>query len=242
VIDLHCHILPGIDDGAGDLADSLAMARQAADDGIEVICATPHIRHDHDVRIGEIASRAADLSKELEQRKVPVTVLPGGEVAETAVQGLDDEELRRVALGEGSWILLEPAPGPLTGSLDRRVEELSARGHRCLIAHPERHLGPDLVDRLAGLVSRGALIQATAEFFVGRKTAPGMLLLAQRGFVHVLGSDAHSSRVGRPVRISPALDVLREVETVAPHLDWMLRGAPRAIVAGDELECPFQPA
>jgi protein-tyrosine phosphatase len=242
VIDLHCHILPGIDDGAGDLEDSLAMARQAADDGIEAICATPHIRHDHDVRIGEIASRAADLTRELELRGVPVAVLPGGEVAETAVEGLDEDELRRVALGDGRWILLEPAPGPLTASLDRRVEDLAARGHRCLIAHPERHLGTDLVERLAALVRLGALVQATAEFFVGRKTAPGMLLLAQRGLVHVLGSDSHSSRLGRPTRLSPALEVLRRVETVVPHLEWMMREAPLAIVAGEDLERPFEPA
>lgn len=242
MIDLHCHILPGIDDGAGDLDDSLAMARQAAEDGIEAICATPHIRHDHDVRIGEIATRAADLTREVELRGVPLAVLPGGEVAETVVEGLDEDELRRVALGDGRWILLEPAPGPLTASLDRRVEELAARGHRCLIAHPERHLGPDLVERLVALVRLGALVQATAEFFVGRKTAPGMLLLAQRGLVHVLGSDSHSSRVGRPARISPALEVLRQVETVAPHLEWMVREAPHAIVAGEDLERPFEPA
>jgi protein-tyrosine phosphatase len=242
VIDLHCHILPGIDDGAGDLADSVAMARQAADDGIQAICATPHIRHDHDVRIHEIARRAEGLTRELARHGVPVSVLPGGEVAETAVEGLDEDELRRVALGGGRWILLEPAPGPLTASLDRRVEQLAARGHRCLIAHPERHLSPDLVDRLTALVRLGALVQATAEFFVGRKTAPGMLLLAERGLVHVLGSDAHSSRVGRPARISPALEVLREVETVEPHLEWMVRAAPRAIVAGDEVDRPFEPA
>ena len=242
MIDLHCHILPGIDDGAGDLEDSLAMARQAAGDGIEAICATPHIRHDHDVRIGEIASRAADLTRELERRGGPVSVLPGGEVAETAVEGLDEDELRRVALGHGRWILLEPAPGPLTASLDRRVEALAARGHRCLIAHPERHLGADLVERLIALVRLGALVQATAEFFVGPKTAPGMLLLAQGGLVHVLGSDSHSSRVGRPARISAALEVLRRVETVAPHLEWMVREAPSAIVAGEDLERPFDPA
>jgi protein-tyrosine phosphatase len=242
VIDLHCHILPAIDDGAGDLADSVAMARQAADDGIQAICATPHIRHDHDVRIKEIASRAEGLTRELERHGVPVSVLPGGEVAETAVEGLDEDELQRVALGDGRWILLEPAPGPLTASLDRRVEQLAERGHHSLIAHPERHLSPDLVDRLTDLVRLGALIQATAEFFVGRKTAPGMLLLAERGLVHVLGSDAHSSRVGRPARISPALEVLREVEKVEPHLEWMVRGAPRAIVAGGEVERPFEPA
>jgi protein-tyrosine phosphatase len=241
VIDLHCHILPGIDDGAAELADSIAMARQAADDGIHTVCATPHIRHDHDVRIDEIEGRAADLASELERQGVPVSVLPGGEVAETVVEGLDDGELRHVALGEGWWILLEPAPGPLSDSLGRCVEQLAARGYRCLIAHPERHLAEDLEGRLARLVLQGALIQATAEFFVREETAPGMLALAERGLVHVLGSDAHSSRFGRPVRMSPALEVLGGVDLLRPHLDWIARDAPGAIVSGGDLEVPFEP-
>lgn len=57
MIDLHCYILPGLDDGAGDFDDSVAMARQATADGIEAVCATPLIRHDHDVRIEELAGR-----------------------------------------------------------------------------------------------------------------------------------------------------------------------------------------
>ena len=57
MIDLHCHILPGVDDGARDLDDAAAMAAQAQADGIATICATPHIRHDHDVRIAELADR-----------------------------------------------------------------------------------------------------------------------------------------------------------------------------------------
>jgi protein-tyrosine phosphatase len=242
VIDLHCHILPGIDDGASELEDSVAMARQAADDGIEAVCATPHIRHDHDVRIDEIAGRTVALSGELERQGIPVSVIAGGEVAETAVEGLTEEALHRVALGEGRWILLEPAPGPLSDGLERHVEQLVARGCHSLIAHPERHLGPDLVDRLAELVRRGALIQATAEFFVRPATAPGMLALAERGLVHVLGSDAHSSRIGRPVRISPALEALSGVERLRPHLEWSARDAPRAIIAGAELEAPFEPS
>ena len=88
---------------------------------------------------------------------------------------------------------------------------------------------------------QGALIQATAEFFVREETAPGMLALAERGLVHVLGSDAHSSRFGRPVRISPALEVLGGVDLLRPHLEWMAHDAPRTIIAGGELESPFEP-
>jgi protein-tyrosine phosphatase len=242
VIDLHCHILPGVDDGALDLDDSLGMARQAVNDGIEAVCATPHIRHDHDVRIGELAERVAAVAERLRAERLPVSVLQGGEVAETAVEGLSEEELGRVALGEGRWILLEPAPGPLTDSLARRVEHLAERGHRTLIAHPERHLSADMYERIAALVAAGALVQATADFFLRERFAAGMTALAAAGLVHVLGSDAHSSHGGRPLRMRAAFERLAAIDSVAPHVEWMRDVAPRAIVGGGELELPFGPA
>jgi len=241
LIDLHCHILPGVDDGALDLRDSVGMARQAAADGIEAICATPHIRHDHDVRIDEIGDRVEALNARLRAEGVPVTVLGGGEVAETAVEGLSDAELGRVTLGGGRWVLLEPAPGPLGESLARRVEHLADRGHRALIAHPERHVSADMYERLAELVVAGALVQATADFFLRERTAAGMTALAEAGLVHVLSSDAHSSHGGRPVHLSGGLKKLREVEGLAPHVGWIEGRAPRAIVEGEEIEVPFGP-
>ena len=242
MIDLHCHILPALDDGALDLRDSLAMGRQAVDDGIEAICATPHIRHDHDVRIEELAGRVRGLNARLEQELVAVRILQGGEVAETALEGLGEEELARVSLGAGNWILLEPAPGPLGDSLLRRVAHLRERGYRALVAHPERHLSADMFERMAALVAEGAVIQATADFFLRQPMAKGMTAMAERGLVHVLSSDAHSVLGGRPVRLSPALEKLREVELLAPHLEWIAEAAPRAIVNGDPLEAPFEPA
>jgi len=241
MIDLHCHILPGLDDGARDLEDSLAMARVAAADGIETVCATPHIRHDHDVRIHEIADRVQALNQRLRLEDVPVTVLQGGEVAETVVEDLSADELARVALGSGRWVLLEPAPGPLGDSLARRVEHLAARGHRALIAHPERHLSADMFERLAALVVAGALVQATADFFLREEMADGMLTMAELGLVHVLSSDAHTSLAGRPLRLGPAVERLGAVEALEPHLEWMVETAPRAIVAGEPLELPFGP-
>lgn len=86
MIDLHCHILPELDDGSQSIGDSVAMARQAHEDGIEAVCATPHIRHDHDVHIPEIATRVARLQSTLDAEGIPVRVLPGGELAETAAR------------------------------------------------------------------------------------------------------------------------------------------------------------
>ena len=239
MIDLHCHILPGVDDGPTDVEDSAGMARQAAADGIELICATPHIRHDHDVRIGELPRRVAELNGTLRSKGIPVRVEAAGEVAETAIGGLGDEELAAVALG-GRWILLEPAPGPLSDSLADAVGELARRGFRSLIAHPERHPGPDLAERLARLVEEGALVQMTAALIAAGPAAEAMLDLASKGLVHVLGSDAHSSLAGRPVALSAGLERLwEEVEELRPHLDWIAREAPAAIVGGHPLEPPY---
>jgi protein-tyrosine phosphatase len=242
VVDLHCHILPGVDDGALDMRDSVAMGRQAANDGIERVCATPHIRHDHDVRIAELAERVEALNAALRDEGVGVEVLRGGEVAETAVEGLGDEELELVALGGGRWILLEPAPGPLTNVLLARVARLAERGYRTLIAHPERHLSADMYERIAGLIAAGALVQATADFFLRERFAAGMRALAEAGLVHVLSSDAHSSHGGRPLHMKEAFETLAGFDSVAPHLEWMRDVAPRAIVEGEDLELPFGPS
>jgi len=239
VIDLHCHILPGIDDGAADLEDALDMARQGRRDGVEVICATPHIRHDHDVQIAGLAERVADLNSELGGHGIDVRVSAGGELAETAVDGLDPGELREISLNRaGRWVLLEPAPGPIGDSLGMAVEKLRDRGLRSLIAHPERHAGPDFHERLAALVSDGALIQVTAAHLED-DAAPALLELAQAGLVHVLGSDAHSARAGRPVSLSGALAALGTVPALEGHLGWIAEEAPAAILRGEDVEPPF---
>ncbi len=239
LVDLHCHLLPGVDDGALDVDDSAAMAVRAVREGISVVCATPHIRHDHDVRIGELAGRVAALADELARREIPLRVLGGGEIAEMIVADLGEAELRAVALAGGPWILLEPGPGPLSDRLEAAVEGLARRGFQSLIAHPERHLAEDIFERLAGLVERGALVQATAAALERGPAVEGMLALASRGLVHVLATDAHSSHGGRPMRIAGGLDALRDVERVAPHLDWIAHTAPEAIVAGRVPRPPY---
>jgi protein-tyrosine phosphatase len=239
VIDLHCHILPALDDGALSMQDSIAMARQAQSDGIEVVCATPHIRHDHDVRIAEIATRVAELQAQLDQERMGVQILPGGEVAQTAARTLTAQELHSVSLGEaGGWILLEPSPGPLGDELVHVVAHLAQHGACTVIAHPERHAGVDLEQRLQRLVELGCLIQWTADFV--RHAAPGDLVLryARDGLVHLLASDAHSSLAGRRVELSAAFKRLAEV-CPSSWVSWMAYEAPRAIVAGEPLSVPW---
>jgi len=205
VIDLHCHILPGVDDGARDLADSLAMARHAAADGVRVVCATPHVRHDHATPIRELAERVAALNAEIARAGIDLEVRTGGEVAEEALDRLDDDELRAVSLGGGGgWVLLEPAKGPIGDRFLAAVRELRARGLRTVIAHPERRPASDLGERLAEATAAGALTQLTAA--VLRYPGAGTVLrsFTARGLIHVLASDSHSSRSGRALDPRPA--------------------------------------
>jgi protein-tyrosine phosphatase len=239
-VDLHCHLLPGLDDGARDLDDAVGMAQQAEADGIAAVCATPHIRHDHVVVISELPERRDELSAAVRSAGCRTRILPGGEVAVAALDDLGDDDLKAVALGgSGRWILLEPSPGPIDSQLEAAVILLHIRGFRALVAHPERHLAPDLAGRLAELVELGALVQVTGAALTDETTRPGMLDLARAGIVHVLGSDAHSSRFGRRVELSRALETLRLVEPVSRHLAWVAYSAPQAIVKGRELSSPF---
>lgn len=238
MIDLHCHILPGLDDGARDLDDSAAMALQALADGVETVCATPHIRHDHAVEIASLPARVADLQAELERRRIGVRVVVGGEVAQTEVDALSDDDLRVVSLGgAGGWILLEPAPGPLDTRLELSVERLKARGLQAVVAHPERHADADLELRLRTLAEQGCLIQWTAAFVADPAMRESVARWARMGIVHLLGSDAHSSRFGRPLALADGFARLRETLPAAT-VEWMAREAPAAILRGQPVEPP----
>jgi tyrosine-protein phosphatase YwqE len=189
------------------------MARQAESDGIEIVCATPHIRPDHDVRVEELEARVEAVNEALEREGVSTRVRLGGEVAELQVERLDDEFLRCVSLGRGGrWLLIEPRPGPLADSLLETVGGLVERGFQSVVAHPERHASGDFVERLAALTERGALIQATAALVADGPASPTLLDVAGRGLLHLLGSDAHSSHGGRPVQLSTGHARLAEVE------------------------------
>lgn len=205
-----------------------------------MICATPHVWADHAVLIDELPSRVGALNAVLVARGIPVQVVTGRELAAPRAAGLSDDELRAISLGgSGRWLLIEPGAGPIDGALDDAVDALHARGMRCVIAHPERHAGADATERLAGLVARGALVQVAAALLVGHDAAPTILDWAGRGLVHLVASDAHSARAGRPAAVSAGLEALLSVPRLAPHLDWIARTAPHAVLAGRSVTSPF---
>lgn len=196
MIDLHTHVLPGLDDGARDIDDSVSMAIRAAEDGVHTLVATPHIRDDYAVHIHELRDRTDQLSDELSRRNVPVRVLPGGEVAMSMAGELSDAQLRAVSLGGSSrYVLLETPYGPLPPQFEEVIFSLALRGVVCVIAHPERSkdIRADL-GRLTELVRRGSLLQLTAGSVTGqsgREAERFALRLVRMQLVHCLASDSH---------------------------------------------------
>jgi protein-tyrosine phosphatase len=237
VIDLHTHVLPGIDDGPDDLAGSVAVAEVAAHGGIRTLVATPHLRADHPgVRPAELAGRARELSEHLRSRGLPVEVLPGAEVDLETAMGLADAELALATLaGNGRDLLLETPYAPLADDFEQRVMALAGRGFRLTLAHPERNptvgANPEVI---GALVARGVLVQLTGRSLGGRRSSTARTLLEQ-GWAHVLASDAHAID-RRPPDLGSAL---RHAVEALPHaraeLEWMVTEAPRAILDGRPL-------
>ena len=242
MIDLHHHLLPGLDDGPATLAESISAAEAAAADGARVIAATPHLRDDHPgVRPQELASRCGDLKAHLAERGIPVDVLSGGEVDLAWAQEATDEDLRLVSYGQrGTDLLLETPYGPLPSTFEALLFGIQVRGYRILLAHPERNpTFRDDPDRLAALVARDVLVQVTAGALAGaRRNSPSRRLtlwLIERGLCHVIASDSH----GPSNRRAPLSKAVAEAErTVGEAARQMVTAAPEAILTGEPVPAP----
>jgi protein-tyrosine phosphatase len=237
LIDLHSHVLPGLDDGADDLDGALAICRAAAEDGIEVLAATPHVRaHDYpttadqmDAALAELRAAAGDV----------VRLVPGGEL-DVAELRRPVEELQRFALaGNPKYLLVEtPYIGwPL--DLADRLFELRASGITPVLAHPERNA--DVQARpglLEPLVATGTLVQVTAASVdgrLGRRTSSCAHVLLERGWAHLLASDAHAPTV-RAIGMRAAANAIGD-DALAR---WLTEDVPRAIVENERV--PERPA
>jgi protein-tyrosine phosphatase len=244
VIDLHCHVLPAIDDGPRDLAGSLALARAAVAGGTSTIVATPHVSWGYpEVSADVVAHRVDEVNAALRREGIDLEVRPGAEVALTRGIELPDEELARVHLGGGPWLLLE-APLEQVGSatFEAAALQLAGRGHRIVVAHPERSpLFQRDPDALGRLVAAGMLGQLTASSLTGRfgrlvrDTAWAMLA---RGHAHNVATDAHSADGQRSPGLGEELAAAGIGEAWADHLG---RAVPLAIVTGTPVPPPPGP-
>ena len=171
MIDLHCHILPGIDDGAQTVTDSLAMAKQAVSEGIHTIVATPH--HQNGKYVNEhdsIIYQVGQLNDELKQNEIPLKILPGQEVRLYGDLLEDYEAGKIVTLNEtNKYILIEFPSNHVPRYAEQLLYELRVKGMIPIIVHPERNA--ELIerpDKLYDLVSKGALTQVTAGSLLGK--------------------------------------------------------------------------
>ena len=234
MIDLHSHIIPGIDDGPADLAGSLTMAEVAVAAGIETMVATPHIREDYpDVRPAELVGLVAELEAALGASGIPLRVVPGGELAISRAVDMSDADLREVTLGgNGTDLLVETPHGALPSLLEDVIGDLIRRGFRVTLAHPELSKGFQRdPDRLADLVGRGVLVQITASSLdAGRLSRKGQFTrrALRDGLVHVVASDSHAAS-WRPPDLSPALALGDN------HARLLCEEIPAAILAGQNL-------
>jgi protein-tyrosine phosphatase len=240
VIDLHSHILPGIDDGPETLEGSLELARAALADGIETIAATPHVRDDYPTTPEVMERAVAGLRVALTHAGLPLDVRTGGEIAIERIDGMSHEDLRRFGLGGNPrYLLLEFPYGGWPLVLADIVFSLRVTGITPVIGHPERNAEVQAdPDRLGPLVDQGALVQLTAASLVGRvgrgaqRAAVGLL---DRELVHLLASDAHAPGV-RKVGLSDAREAVGEPQLAR----WLVDEVPRAIV--EDTRLPTRPA
>jgi protein-tyrosine phosphatase len=203
MIDIHCHILPGLDDGAGDLAETLEMCRIALEAGITGIFATPHLFNgmfntDRD----SIETVYNEVAKALDDAGIPLNLYLGSDVH--LVPDIVDRLKRQegLTLNQGRYFLLEPPARVLPPKLSDTVFDLCSGGFVPIITHPERNEGfLQNEGRLLELLSQGALCQITAmsvtgEF--GKACERFCRSLIEARAVHFIASDAHSGGWRRP--------------------------------------------
>lgn len=235
MIDLHCHQLPGIDDGPEDQAAALALARAQVAAGIDTVVCTPHVSHSYPRTTSTvIAERVAALQDVLAAEQIPLRLLTGGEVALARALELEDDELASLRLGRSPWLLLEAPLATDVPRLGSLIRGLQSRGHKLLLAHPERcmafHQHPAL---LGELVEGGARAQITARSLTGdygrtvEKLARGMV---NDGLVHVIASDAHND-----ARRPPGLAGPLEEAGLGYLTPWATREVPQAMLDGADL-------
>jgi protein-tyrosine phosphatase len=239
VIDLHAHVLPGIDDGPRSLEEALGVVADAISEGVRTMAATPHLRADHpSVRPQELAARTASLRGSLAERGCELELVVAAEVDLSWARRADTQQLVHASFDQrGRDLLVETPYGELPAAFEDLLFHLTAQGFRLLLAHPER--SPTLQrnpSRLRALVERGTLLQITASALTGSPRRSASCRTAQalvrEGVAHVIASDRHGSHVDR-VGLARAVEAASAL--AGARAEWMVTEAPAAILAGQPL-------
>jgi protein-tyrosine phosphatase len=220
LVDLHCHLLAGMDDGPRTPEDALAMCRIAYTEGIRMACATAHQNETwSEVTPDGIRSAAQQLADRLREANLPLTVFPCAEVMVSPDLESSWRERRILSVADrGQYLLLE-MPHGLCVDLRATARRLVKAGARPILAHPERcaELLED-AGRIEGLLEAGCLVQVSTRSITepaNRGHERELKSWFQRGIVHFLGSDGHSPRRRAPVMAEAYHRVVRWIGPAA---------------------------
>jgi protein-tyrosine phosphatase len=211
-IEIHFHLLPGVDDGPPELLDSLELARAAVADGTRTIVATPHVHPRHITDVREIAPGVQKLRDALARERIGVEVLAGGELAQSMVGRLGQTELEAIAQGPPGrrWILLEPRFTGMDERYTAAADHLRERGFAVVVAHPERaRPGAATSAAIEHEIAAGSVLQLTSWSLTGEygKDVRAVAWHLLRRAPHVvIASDAHS--LERPPSLRAAIAAL----------------------------------
>ncbi|WP_077307301.1 tyrosine-protein phosphatase [Terribacillus halophilus] len=236
MIDIHCHILPGVDDGARNLEDSIEMAKAAVAQGIHTIVATPHHRNNQfdNLRVN-ILEHVDKLNAILQEKNIPVNILPGQEtrIYGDLSGGLETREILAVN-SDTPYILVELPTSSVPKYTNKLLYDLQVEGYTPVIVHPERN--SELLskpDKLYELVKSGVLTQVTAASLVGKfgkKIRSFSHDILQANLTHVIASDAHNVKS----RGFMMQDAFKELENIYGfELVSILKENAERIIAGD---------
>ena len=212
-VDLHCHLLPALDDGPADDHLALELALALVEDGVVTVAATPHRTARFITPLDELAGRQAELQRLLASAGIELEVLTGSEVAVDALLDMDATEIAALRLGGTGPLLVELPQREGIGDPTWPIHQLLDSGIPVLLAHPERIplIQHDLAP-LRALVERGAHTQITSGAVIGRYGRVAQALAVQlidEGLADVLASDAHHHEL-RPPETTAALAWLAE--------------------------------
>jgi protein-tyrosine phosphatase len=222
LIDLHSHLLPGVDDGAPDLSTSLDMARMAVSDGIEVMACTPHFMPGlYDNEADDIRTRVAALNQKLIEEEINLALVVGcdAHIRPDFITCLRTNTLLR--LHDSRYVLFEPSHVTAPPRLDEFMFNILMAGFVPILTHPERFRWIEGNYKIfQTLVESGVWMQVTAGSLTGhfgkRAHYWGQKMLAE-GLVHIIASDAHDTS-RRPPLMSEAFQVaVREVGLDEAH-------------------------
>ena len=240
MIDLHCHILSGIDDGPSTLDESIEMCRIAAADGITTIVATPHFRPGS-YELNNIAEHIRILQNELDSQRIGLTILPGADVYVTPeLPGYLGQYRELTINGSGRYFLAELPHETIPAQWDQFLLSLRSRGIVPILTHPERNRWfLNHPDALVPFVMAGGLVQITAMSVtggVGKDTRDYCSFLLSRNLVQVIATDAHSPDM-RPPILSEALKAASDI-IGGDAASRLVRDNPQAIIDGRTFEAP----